>query len=81
MITNWTILGDGEHRVFAQGWWADVEYRWDRATDEWRVMILDSNAYGVVPLRTIALAANEAIGMGEVPPEKLRWADTGGRVQ
>ena len=80
MIINYTIQGDGQYRILAVGWWADVEYRWDRATDEWRVAILDSNAYERVPLRDIALAANEVIGMGEVPREKLVWADTGGAI-
>jgi len=28
----------------------------------------------------IALAANDVIGAGEVPREKLVWADTGGRI-
>jgi hypothetical protein len=28
----------------------------------------------------ILLAANEAIGIGEVPADKLVWADTGGRI-
>ena len=77
---QYTIQGDGQYRILAEGWWADVEYRWGRATDEWRVAILDSNAYGRVPLRDIALAANEVIGMGEVPREKLVWADTGGAI-
>lgn len=80
MAINYTSKGDGQYRIVADGWWADVEYKWDRATDVWRVAILDSNAYGRVALTDIALAANEAIGMGEVPREKLVWADTGGRV-
>lgn len=78
--TTYEIIGDAEYRILADGWWADVEYRWDRATGDWRVMVLDTNAYGSVALMDIALAANEAIGMGEVPREKLVWADTGGRI-
>ena len=80
MQTQYTTQGDGHYRIFADGWWADVEYKWDRETDAWRVAILDSNAYGRVPLTDIALAANEAIGMGEVPPDRLVWVDTGGTI-
>jgi len=47
-----------------------VEYRWDRDTGNWRVAILDTNAYGRVPLADMALAADQAIGMGEVPADK-----------
>jgi hypothetical protein len=32
--TRYEIIGEGQYRVLAQGWWADVEYRWDRATDD-----------------------------------------------
>ena len=31
-------------------------------------------------LTDIALAANEAIGVGEVPASRLVFADTGGRI-
>lgn len=78
--TTYEIIGEGQYRVFADGWWADVEYRWDRSTDDWRVMALDTNAYGRISLFDIALAANDVIGGGEVPREKLVWADTGGRL-
>ena len=78
--TRYEIIGEGQHRVLAQGWWADVEYRWDRAADDWRVMILDTNAYGRISLFDMALAANDGIGGGEVPREKLVWAETGGRL-
>jgi len=78
--TRYEIIGEGQYRVLARGWWADVEYRWDRATDDWRVTILDTNAYGGISLFDIALAANDVIGGGEVPREKLVWADTGGRL-
>ena len=74
--TRYEIIGEGQYRVLAQGWWADVEYRWDRATDDWRVMILDTNAYGRI--FDIALAANDMMAGGEVPRKKLSWADTGG---
>ncbi len=78
--TRYEIIGEGQYRVLAQGWWADVEYRWDRATDDWRVMIVDTNAYGRISLFDMALAVNDVIGGGEVPREKLVWADTGGRL-
>jgi hypothetical protein len=78
--TTYEIIGDAEYRILADGWWADVEYRWDSATDKWRVAILDSNAYGRVRLTDVALAANEVIGMDEVAADKLVWADTGGRL-
>jgi len=77
---TYEIIGEGQYRVLAQGWWTDVEYRWDRATDDWRVMIPDTNAYGRIFLFDIALAANDVIGGGEVPREKLVRADTGGRL-
>jgi hypothetical protein len=64
--TRYEIIGEGQYRVLAQGWWADVEYRWDRATDDWRVMIIDTNAYGPISLFDIGLAANDVIGGGEV---------------
>ena len=51
-----------------------------RATDDWRVIILDTNAYGRVSLSDIALAASALVGGGEVSREKLVWADTGGRL-
>lgn len=75
--TTYEIICEGQYHVLAQGWWADVEYRWDRSTDDRRVMILDTNAYGRISLFNIALAANNVIGGGEVPREKLVWADTG----
>jgi len=78
--TRYEIIGEGQYRVLAHGWWADVEYRWDRATDDWRVMILDTNGYGRISLFDIVLAANDVIGGGEVPREKLVWSDTGGRL-
>jgi hypothetical protein len=78
--TTYEIIGEAQYRVLAQGWWADVEYRWDRATDTWQVAVLDTNAYGRVALADIASAANQAIGMGEVPADKLVWLDTGGRI-
>ena len=78
--TAYEIIGEGQYRVSARGGWADVEYRWDRATDTCQVAVLDTNAYGCVALADIALAANQAIGMGEVPAEKLVWLDTGGRI-
>jgi hypothetical protein len=37
-----------------------VEYKWDRVTDEWRVAILDTMAYGRVALMDIALATSVA---------------------
>lgn len=77
--TTYEIIGEAEYRVFADGWWADVEYRWDRDSGNWRVAVLDTNAYGRVALADIALAANKAIGMG-VPADKLVWLDTGGRI-
>jgi len=43
------LLGDSTAShggIFADGWWADIDYRSDRATDEWRVAVLNSNAYG-----------------------------------
>jgi hypothetical protein len=46
----------------------------------WQVAVLDTNAYGRIALADIAPAANQAIGMGEVPPEELVWLDTGGRI-
>ena len=55
--TRYEIIGEGQYRVLAQGWWADVEYRWDRATDDWRVMILDTNAYDRVSHCDIARGA------------------------
>jgi len=55
--TRYEIIGEGQCRVLAQGWWADVEYRWDRATDDWRVMILDTNAYDRISLCDIARGA------------------------
>jgi hypothetical protein len=66
---RYEIIGEGQYRVLAQGWWADVEYRWDRANDDWRVMILDTNAYGRVSLFDIALAANDVIGGGDRPED------------
>lgn len=78
--TRYEIIGEGQYRVLAQGWWADVEYRWDRATDTWQIAVLDTNAYGRIALADIALAANNLIGMGEVPADKLVWLDTGGRI-
>ena len=77
--TRYEIIGNGQCRVLAPGWWADVRYRWDRATDTWQVAVLDTNAYGRIALADIALAANQAIGMGEVPADKLVWLNTGGR--
>jgi hypothetical protein len=32
------------------------------------------------PLADVALAANKAIGRGEVPAERVVWLDTGGRI-
>lgn len=58
------------YRVLAQGRWADVEYRWDSVTDDWRVMILDTNAYGRFSFVHIAVG-NDVIGGGGVPREKL----------
>lgn len=78
--TTYETIGEGQYRIFARGWWADVEYRWDRATDMWQVAVLDTNACGRVALADIALATNQAIGMGEVPADKLVWLDTGGRI-
>ncbi len=70
--TTYEIIGDAEYRVFADGWWADVEYRWDRATDEWRVAVLDTNAYGRVALADIALAANQQSAWARCQP--ISWS-------
>jgi hypothetical protein len=78
--TTFEIIGDAEYRVFADGWWADVECRWDRNTGNWRVAVLDTNAYGRIAVADIAMAANQAVGMGEVPADRLVWLDTGGRI-
>ncbi|HXS98012.1 MAG TPA: hypothetical protein VN736_25605 [Candidatus Limnocylindrales bacterium] len=32
--TRYEIIGEGQYLVLAQGWWANVEYRSDRATDD-----------------------------------------------
>ena len=55
------ILADGEYRIFADGWWADVKYEWDRETGEWRVAILDSNGEREEPVAVRSGAAERAI--------------------
>lgn len=77
-ITTYEIIGEGQYRVLAQGWWADVEYRCGRTNDDWRVMILGTNAYGRISLFDIALGADDAIGGGEVPRQKLGLGRDGG---
>lgn len=56
MDTTYEIIGQSQYRIFARGWWADVEYRWDRAIEKWQVAVLERNAYGRITLADIALA-------------------------
>ena len=60
------------------GTWAEVECRWDRATDDWRVMILGTNAYGRISLLDIALAAKRCDRRRRGAARETGVGDTGG---
>ena len=76
---QYTIQGDGQYRILRRAGGPMWSTDGIAPPTSWRVAILDSNAYGRVPLRDIALAANKVTARARCRERnwcgQTRWRD------